>query len=126
MTKPEIYDQFDRAFAKVSAWAILKDGKAVGRVAVKYTRDGMGRATFYLQSWGLPMVKGSAAGTGYDKTSAAAYRAAIALRKASDANPDNPDNRHGPEIAAALILSPDGQRWCNALEAAGFDVATVI
>ena len=69
MTKT-VYNHFDTAAKSVSAYAIMaKDtGDYLGRVVVKYPRDGMGRVQAFLHIWQLPMIRGIASGCGYDKT----------------------------------------------------------
>ena len=66
-----IYQQHDAAFTQVSAGVILKGGAKVGTIAFKYPKDGAGRLWCYLHLIGSTMVRGSAAGYGYDKRSAA-------------------------------------------------------
>jgi hypothetical protein len=126
----DIYAQFDRAFSRVQAGVILKDGAPAGRYAVRYPRDGMGRATFYLQAWGSPMVKGSASGCGYDKTTAAAHYAGHALvatiRRGNAADFDEKD-AVALEIGAALAGDSDGgYGWETRLREAGYTVAFAI
>jgi hypothetical protein len=126
----DIYAQFDRAFSQVQAGVILKDGAPVGRYAVKYPRDGMGRASFYLQAWGSPMVKGNASGCGYDKTTAAAHRAGhalVAMIRRGDSSGDDKKDATALEIGAALAGDSDGgYGWETRLREAGYTVAFAI
>jgi hypothetical protein len=126
----DIYAQFDRAFSQVQAGVILKDGAPVGRYAVRYPRDGMGRASFYLQAWGSPMVKGNASGCGYDRTTAAAHYAGRALvatiRRGNAADFDEKD-AVALEIGSALAGDSDGgDGWQRRLEQAGYTIARAI
>ena len=72
---PDIYDQHDAAFARVSAFVICRDGERVATVALKFPADGAGRLHAYVHWLGLPMVRGFAGGYGYDKRSAAVIEA---------------------------------------------------
>lgn len=126
---PNIYESFDRAFNRVSAYAILRDGKPVGRVAIKFPADGMGRATAYLQVWGLPMVSGSAKGCGYDRVTAAMYAAGAQLDAslAPEWNGDPEARQTAFDMSIALTHEGDGgTRWQDRLEQAGFILAPVI
>lgn len=51
----------------VSAYAITYKGEHVGLVAWKHPKDGAGRVYCYLHIFGFQMVRGQAAGFGYDK-----------------------------------------------------------
>lgn len=72
----DIYDQHRAAFANVSAYVILRGGERVATIAFKFPRDGAGRLYAYVHWIGVPMVRGFAAGGGYDKRSAAVADAA--------------------------------------------------
>lgn len=119
-----IYDQFDKATAQVGAYAILKDGKFVGRVVFKYPRDGAGRLYCYLQAWGATMVRGFASGGGYDKRTAAFEDAARKLQK--DSVPS--DVQALDTVFAFLDVAAEnsGERWDRRLETRGYVVACVI
>lgn len=73
MTKSTEFDYaaFDKATGYMTALAIVKDGKSIGRIVIKPGRDGAARLIAYVQVWGRPMVKGYATGYGYDKRGAA-------------------------------------------------------
>lgn len=75
---PFNYQAFEKGTGHISAYALVKDGSAVGRIVIKPPRDGAGRLYAYVQVWGAPMVRGSAGGYGYDKTGAAL---SVALKK---------------------------------------------
>lgn len=51
----------------VSAYAITYKGKHVGLITWKHPNDGAGRMYCYLHIFGFPMVRGQAAGFGYDR-----------------------------------------------------------
>lgn len=83
-----IYDQHDAAFSGVSAYVITRDNEAVGKIAFKYPRDGMGRLYAYVHFYGHEMVRGFASGCGYDKRAAAIEDAMKKLKKQKDLNND--------------------------------------
>ena len=115
-----IYDQFDKATAQVSAYAILApNGDYAARVVFKYPRDGAGRLYCYFQAFGAQMVRGSATGYGYDKTHAAMESACMAYAKATE------KAAHGANIADAMNASNDGKRWQHVVEDAGYRVLNV-
>src|SRR3546814_2190612 len=66
-----IYDQHDKAFARVSAYVVTKDGAHVANVSIKFPADGAGRLYAYVHWIGLEMVRDHANGYGYDKRTAA-------------------------------------------------------
>lgn len=120
MTNP-VHTQFDSAFRGVSAYAILRDGKPVGRVIIKYNTA----VSAYVQAWTQPMVKGQAWGGGYDRASAAVQAAAVKL--ASDGVLACPDGLAVMDaMKAALTDGRDGVTWTRKLEDAGFVLALVI
>lgn len=111
------YDKFDAAFRGVSAYAILKDGKPVGRAVFKHG----GRCTVYFQAWGAAMVTASAGGGGYDRATAAVESAAAEIICDDDSAWPTVQ-----EIKDAIANGPEGYRWQSRLEAVGFTVANVI
>ena len=120
MTNP-VHTQFDSAFRGVSAYAILRDSRPVGRVVIKYNTA----VSAYVQAWTQPMAKGQSWGGGYDRTSAAVQAAAAKL--ASDGVLACPDGLAVMEaMKAALLNGRDGMTWTRQLEDAGFVVARVI
>lgn len=66
-----IYEQFDKAFARVSSFAVLYENELVTTINFKFPADGAGRLYAYVHWFGERMVRGSASGYGYDKRSAA-------------------------------------------------------
>lgn len=117
-----VFEQFDAAFGRVSAFTLHRDGRFIGRIAFKYPSDGAGRPQCFAQVWGGPMTRATAGGGGYDKATAAAYRAVHSLRY------EGRDPTTFDDVAAAqLALSSDGgHRWQAQLEAGGFTVCHAI
>ena len=113
-TSTNIYRQHDAAFANVSAYCIARDGKRVATVAFKFPRDGASRLWCYVHLFGAEMVRGYAAGYGYDKQSAACASAASRI----DAEAFD-DLR--VEFLDAM-RKDDGMGWDRNLRDAGFDV----
>ena len=119
------YAKFDRATGHMSAFAVLRDGKPVGRVVIRPGRDGAARLTAYAQVWGAPMAVGYASGYGYDKRGAALSQALQRLKPG--------DHYEDARLWAALLV------WSNighdhdqyesirrAFEASGYTLATVL
>lgn len=67
----DIYDQHKAAFKGISAYVILRDGKFVGNVSIKFPPGGGGRLWAYAHIYGGEMARGFAGGGGYDKRTAA-------------------------------------------------------
>lgn len=116
----DIYSKHDKAFNKVSAYVVVKDGQRVATVALKFG----GAVTAYVHWIGLEMTFGIAGGGGYDRQSAAV---AYAARKAIEAH------RHDAlepitattEARAAFFKACErdgGPRWDDAVRDAGFSV----
>lgn len=81
LTDNSIYEQHRAHFPLVSAYVIANmRGERIATIAIKYPKDGAGRAYAYLHLIGAPMVRGVANGYGYDKKSAALYDASLKLR----------------------------------------------
>ena len=120
---PNIYELHDKAFARVSAFVISRNGEKVATVAIKFPADGAGRLYAYVHWLGLEMVRGCAKGYGYDKRSAAVADALIGLGKLDGYEAQT-------RIDAAKRLSTfkhaannmDSGDWTRALEKAGFTV----
>ncbi len=113
--KPEIYELHDKAFSRVSAFIIARDGEKVASVAIKFPADGAGRLYAYVHWVGLNMVRGHANGYGYDKRSAAV---SVALCKIV------PEGKASDMLNAFLGATKDmdSQDWTRVLERAGFQV----
>ncbi len=126
----DIYKQHDAAFSHVSAFIITRAGgcERVATVAFKFPRDGAGRLYCYLHVLGLPMVRGSAGGYGYDKKSAAFHDAANKQREAGVRTHASGDN-HLIEYAIAQAFVDcftDGGNWDRDLHEAGFTVLQAV
>jgi hypothetical protein len=120
----DIYKQHTAAFANVSAFVILKDGKRVATIAFKYPRDSAGRLYAYVHWLGTEMVRGFAGGYGYDKASAACANAAPKLEFTDDeAKRFNVKNF---EAFRAALAKDGGWRWDQMLEQAGFTVLQAV
>lgn len=124
----DIYAQHEAAFARVSAYVILKDGEKVATIAFKFPADGAGRLHAYVHWFGIEMTRGFANGYGYDKRSAAA---ADATRKAIKAHANEAatpaDDNMFARASFFRILSEDGgTEWHSALERAGFAVLQAV
>lgn len=112
----DIYDLHSKAFARVSAYVVLRDGERVATIAFKFPADGAGRLYAYVHWLGVPMVRGFAGGYGYDKRSAAV---ANAVRKI----PDDISGKAGARQAFIEATERDsGSYWDRRLEDAGFTV----
>lgn len=114
-----IYDQHRAAFAQVSAFVVLDGAERVATIAFKFPRDGAGRLACFLHVIGLPMVRGTASGYGYDKRAAALGAAASKV--------DRPTGDEGviarDRLAAFLAAIRDDDRsWDASLHKAGFAV----
>jgi ABC-type branched-subunit amino acid transport system substrate-binding protein len=121
-----IYDQHDKAFARVSAFVIMKGGERAATVAFKFPADGAGRLQCFFHVISLPMVKGTASGYGYDKKSAAF---ADAARKAEGVKLENWQEETGYLLQRAIATAinqamqgNDGRDWNDNLRDAGFTV----
>lgn len=129
----DIYDQHEAAFPNVAAFVILgkdSDNKGnpvrVATIAFKFPKDGAGRLYAYVHYFGVEMVRGFAAGGGYDKKSAAV---AAAVSKLS-AHPDV-QGWAGQLIVEyddfrAVLANDDGAYWDSRLRAAGFTVLQAV
>jgi hypothetical protein len=134
-TSTNIYRQHEAAFANVSAYAVLQDGKMVATIAFKFPRDGAGRLYAYVHWIGTDMVRGYAAGGGYDKRSAACAHAASKMQgrregrigAACEVVWSKPDPM-SPEHAAFrnALAKDDGHGWDRNLRDAGFDARPVV
>lgn len=130
MSNRAIYDQFDKAFNRVSAYVILdKSGECVAKVAFKFPADGAGRLYAYVHWLGVPMVRGFAGGYGYDKRSAAVANAVarIDMTDREDAHRDDFDQ---PVTARAefidAVAKDGGEYWDTRLRNAGFNVIQAV
>ena len=125
----DIYDQHQKAFPRVSAYVIAKDGERVATIAFKFPVDGAGRLYAYVHWFGVTMVRGFAGGYGYDKRSAACADAARKLPDGWKAQDESlaDHSKAGVEKAResgflAALERDDGSSWNRRLEDAGFQV----
>jgi hypothetical protein len=120
-----VYDQHDKAFTQVSAFAIVRNGERVANIAFKFPRDGAGRLKVFVHWLGLEMLQGTAGGYGYDKRTAATANAIARAHKAKHAlmfaEPGSP-----PEAFMLALARDAGDSWDAMLRKAGFDVWQVI
>lgn len=121
-----IYDQFNAHTPLISAHAILLNGIMVAKIVFKLPKDGAGRLYAYIHWFGVPMVRGSASGYGYDKKSSA-------LSRSPAMEPDHVQNgqlvpyQNPAQVKFIEALSKDdGYGWDYHLKAVGFTVYTVI
>lgn len=119
----DIYAQHTAAFARVSAFVILRGAEQVATVAIKFPADGAGRLYAYVHWLGTEMVRGHANGYGYDKRSAAVSVAARMV-------PDDITGRAVNSAWRALFIDAaghdSGHDWTRRLEAAGFTVLQAV
>lgn len=132
MSKPAIYDQFDKAFNRVSAYVILdKSGECVAKVAFKFPADGAGRLCAYVHWLGVPMVRGFAGGYGYDKRSAAVadavHKGKAAFNEGAQDKQQLSDERARQlyDFRHALVVD-GGEYWDSRLRNAGFNVIQAV
>ncbi len=119
MMNQKIYDQHRAAFANVSAYVILdKNGERVATVAFKYPRDGAGRLYAYVHIMGIPMIRGFAAGGGYDKGSAAVAHAVAKMCES--------DTPAGTWPLTVALSKDDGYHWDQNARKAGFTVLQAV
>jgi len=122
-----VYNWYSRAFRGVAAWVIAEKhtGKHIANVSMKYPQDGSGRLYVYLHIIGLDMVRGSAAGGGYDKGSAAMEKATEAVKAPAFKLLKNERyctiDRHRRTIADTMAKN-GGWAWQDRLAAAGYAV----
>lgn len=118
------FAQFDKAFNRVAAYVVLKDGECVAKISIKFPADGAGRLYAYVHWLGVEMVRGSASGYGYDKRSAAV---ADACTKAIKTIKTERDDVNFHRAAFFRVLSSDGGEYFDRkLRDAGFDVIQAI
>jgi len=119
MRSTDIYDQHETAFARVSAFVILRNGERVATVAIKFPTDGAGRLYAYVHWLGVAMARGHANGYGYDKRSAAVANAARKIEWPIDTG-------SGSDAFAAAAMADGGDDWTRAVEKAGFTVLQAV
>lgn len=124
---PDIYDQHAKAFARVEAHVILKDGECVATIAFKFPADGAGRLWAYVHWIGLEMVRGYAGGYGYDKRTAACSAAAYKLPLGLDAKTGcEADPTHAYHDFRRALSMDGGNTWDRQLRDAGFTILQAV
>ena len=123
-TQRKIYEQHDKAFGRVRAWVVVKNGQKVATVAVKFPADGAGRLYAYVHWLGCTMVRGMAGGYGYNKTDAAIADAArkIPHEVEDDARYSEPWEIEARQTFRAVLADDGGWDFNRRLEDAGFQV----
>lgn len=122
-----VYQKRDKAFANVSAYAILKDGKHIANINLKYPKDGAGRLHCYMHIIGYQMQTASVGGYGYDKSSAVISKVAKEYITYFDNNSDIELKEY--EIDLIRILATDeahNGNWDHLLYKNGFTKINVI
>ena len=115
----DIYDQHEKAFANVAAYVILDSKREkVATVAIKFPNDGAGRLYAYVHWIGAQMVRGFAAGGGYDKRSAACADAMSKVRFE--------DIGRIPTPFLEALSKDSGFSWDRELEKAGYMVLSAV
>lgn len=117
----DTYKRFDAATRDFSAHTLLLDGEPVGRIIIKFGAS----ATAYVQIWGSSMSTARATGYGYDKATWAVM-SAIGKLSGDDFPVNQPECKAFDKIRAIAMNWNGGTRYQNALEQAGFTLATVI
>jgi hypothetical protein len=119
----DIYDLHTKAFQRVSAYVIARDGERVATIAFKFPADGAGRLYAYVHWVGVPMVRGFAGGYGYDKRTAACASAIgklmarpLTAEQAAEMTID------GLPAFESALATDRGPTWETALREAGFTV----
>ena len=117
MSRSQIYDQHDKAFAYVSAYVVVRDGQMMATIAFRFPKDGASRLWCYLHWSGSTMVRGYAGGYGYDKKNAAVAAAVRAMIP-------NPAEAAPKSLAAftAAVSDCGGYDWDRKLRDAGFEI----
>ena len=109
------YEQRNKKFSQVEAWAVMQAGVQVGVIQVKYPKDGAGRVHAYVHEFGFRMLHGYAGGYGYDKTGAAI-----------GACFNDKEREQASALYGALkSVTYDGQ-WQDVIKAAGFDLLQAV
>lgn len=120
----DIYAQHSAAFARVSAFVVMKNGERVATVAFKFPADGAGRLYAYVHWFGTEMVRGFAGGGGYDKRSAACAAAAVANGKCR--NNIGYARDESARLFWTILQRDGGAYWDSRLRDAGFDVLQAV
>ena len=119
MTNSTIYDQRDRAMANISAFIVLDyKGNVKARIQIAHRAA----VTAWIAFDGAPLVKGRAAGGGYDRTTAAIENAMMNVR------PNEYDTDGTVKLIVDTMLDPanEGKHWDRRLRDIGFNVIQAV
>ena len=109
------YEQRNKKFEQVEAWAITQLGIQVGVIQIKHPKDGVGRTHAYVHEFGYKMLHGYADGYGYDK------RGAALAACFNDKDRDQKSTLYN----ALESVTYDGQ-WQEVIKAAGFELLKAV
>lgn len=131
MSAANIWDQHRAAFSNVSAFVVMRGAERVATIALKFPRDGSGRLYAYVHWIGEHMVRGFAAGYGYDKRSAATADAARKLSLKKGQWPDGTPHYTPEQIDMfarfkTALSTDDGVEFHNRLRDAGFTMLQAV
>lgn len=118
----DIYAKFDSATKSFTAAALIRNGKPVGRIVLKFGSA----CTAFVHIWGTEMASGRASGHGYDKASAAVVDACRNLNGRSLDTKDPEAIAAWKALLDAFCDRRSGERWTSTVERGGFVVASVI
>ena len=118
-----IYAQHDAAFARVSAYVVMKNGERIATVAIKFPADGAGRLYAYTHYIGAPMTRDHASGYGYDKRTPAVLGAFL---KTQFDEATHMDRLAELRDFKAQLNPHAGEDWTRQLERAGFTVLQAV
>lgn len=120
-----VYDQHRASFSNVSAYVITYGGERVATIAFKFGTS----VIAYVHWCGVPMRRGRAGGSGYDRQSAACADALRRVPRALDdgAYSDGTPHHTSEEKEAfgrfwEALTTDDGCGWDHRLRDAGFKV----
>lgn len=120
-TTKNVYALQSRKFKGVSAFVIMKGGKHVASVTLKFPKDGMGKLHGFMHCIGTEMVTASCSGCGYDKCTAVIVKLADEMLK-QDFN----KVRHADYFKLLTVLSDSEAGWKEYLYDNNFQVIQVI
>jgi hypothetical protein len=114
-----VYEKHRAAFGTVEAHAILRDGRHVANIAIKFPKAGSMRVHAFVHWIGLEPVHGFAGGGGYDKRGAAISAAAGKL-------PHSMGRDEALDAFWVALASYGGHSWDYHLRAKGFNPVQAI
>lgn len=133
MSASNIYDLHTAAFSRVSAFVVMDKAERVATIAFKFPEGGAGRLYAYVHWMGIPMVRGFAAGGGYDKKSASVSAATGKLPDSLGEDKYTDGSRHHTVESCNRYMeflvatrADDGYHWDRRLQDAGFTVLQAV